>query len=250
MTTTLLDRLPQDVTTVLSLAPGVAGLPALGPSREPGGASVTEQVMGALGKGTLVESSGAVGIAVWIGEIEADSAETNLPTPVLDGRLRVTVLENMLLNRTGRTVLEVAVAVAGALHHWTPGENIALIPDRPFFVPTAVGDADTMLPDPDIRGYELTWRLPSLGLETAARTRGPSASYNEETGFLTLTCDDVSAAIWFTTDDQGGVPALPAPGEPQANFYTAPVAVAAGTTVRAAAYADGCQPSQVLMLMI
>lgn len=248
--TTLLDRLPHDVTTLLSLAPGVAGLPVLGPSREPGGVSVSEQVMGALGKGTLVESAGAVGIAIWIGEMEADSAETNLPTPVLDGRLRVTVLENMLLNRTGRTVLEVAVAVAGALHHWTPGENIALIPHRPFFVPTGVGDADTMLPDPDIRGYELTWRLPSLGLETAARTPPPRATYNEETGFLTLTCTEAEAGIWYTTDDQGGVPALPAPGEPQANFYTAPVAVAAGTTVRVATYLDSCQPSQVLMMTI
>ena len=250
MNATLLDRLPFDVAAMLALSNGLASLPVLGPSREAGAASVTDRVMGELGKGTMVESGGATGLAIWIGELEADSAEPNLPQVVLDGRLRITILENMLVNRTGVSVLEAAVLVAGALHLWTPGENVVLIPDRPFFQPTGIGDADTMLPDPDIRGYELTWRLPSMGLETAARTRAPSATYAEGPGLLTLTCPDNDAVIWFTTDDQGGVPALPAPGEPSATRYVAPVALADGTTVRTASYTPGLQPSQVLMLTI
>ncbi len=248
MTPTLLDRIPQDILAVLTRAPGLEGLPVLGPSREAGSAAIGEQVLGALGKGTLVESGGAVGLAIWIGELEADSAETNLPGVILDGRIRVTVLENMVLNSTGKTVLEVAAAVAGAMHHWSPGENVVLVPDRPFLAPTFVGDEQTGLPDPELRGYELTWRLPSFGLEVAARTRGPSATYDDGLGLLTLTSPE--GEIWYSLDDQGGVPALPAPGEPQANLYSTPIAVAAGTTVRAAAYLAGCQPSQVLMMTI
>ncbi len=248
MTPTLLDRLPQDLVAVLTRAPGLEGLPVLGPSREAGAAAISEQVLGALGKGTLVESGGAVGLVIWIGELEADSAEGNLPGVILDGRIRVTVLENLTINQTGRTVLEAAAAVAGALHHWTPGENVVMLPDRPFMAPTLVGDEQTGLPDPELRGYELVWRLPSFGLEVARRTRGPSATYSEGSGLLTITAPE--GEIWYSLDDEGGVPALPAPGEPQANLYTGPIAVAAGTTVRAAAYLDGCQPSQALMMTI
>jgi hypothetical protein len=250
MTTSLLDRLPADVAAVLSLAPGLQGLPVLGPSREPGAAAVTDQVMASLGKGTLVGAAGAAGLCVWIGEIEADSAESNLPQVILEARLRVTILENMLLNKTGVSVLEAAVFAAGALHHWSPGENVILIPDKPFFAPTSIGDAETMQPDPDVRGYELTWRLPSFGLQTDPRTRAPSAVYDDDLGLLTLSCPDSSAAIWWTSDDQGGVPALPAPGEPSAAVYAVPLAVAAGTTVRVATHVAGEQLSQCLMITI
>ncbi len=250
MTTTLLDRLPADVANVLALSPGLGGLPVLGPSREPGAAAIIERVAAELGKGTLVAGAGAVGLCVWIGEMEADAAESNLPQVVLDARLRITVLENMVLNKTGLSVLEAAVMVAGALHLWSPGENVALIPDRPFFAPTAVGDSETGMPDPDVRGYELTWRLPAFGLETVARTAAPAAVYTEETELLALSCEDPDADIWWTADDTGGVPPLPAPGQPAANRYSAPVTLAAGTTVRIAAYTAGLQPSQVLMMTL
>lgn len=247
MRATLLDRLPADIASVLALTPSLAGIAVFTPSREPGEKAILVRVQESLGKGTMVESAGATGVCIWISDIEADAVEKNLPQVVLSARLRVTVMENLVLNRTGMTVLEVAVAIAGALHLWTPGENIPLVPDAPFFSPTGLIDEETLQPDPNLRGYELVWQLPNLGLETPVRTAPPSMVYNDASDVLTLSCSDGDAQIWYTLDDLGGVPPLPAPGEPAANRYSAPFLVAGGTTVRVACYADGCAPSQVLM---
>ena len=57
---------------------------------------------------------------------------------------------------------------------------------------------------------------------------------------VTLTCATAGAEIWFTTNGN-----LPGKGVAGATLYTAPIAIAAPTTLRAAAYKAGCVGSAV-----
>ncbi|MGC4068418.1 MAG: hypothetical protein QM784_27985 [Polyangiaceae bacterium] len=124
-----------------------------------------------LGKAGLAEAGGATGLCAWIGEIEADSAAMNLPAVVLDVRLRVSVLENPVLNTGGLTSLACAAAIATAVHQWSPGENVVLLPAQPFLAPLQGLDEETGRPDRDVRGYVLKWRI--AGIRPGAR--GPHA---------------------------------------------------------------------------
>lgn len=155
----------------------------------------------------------------------------NAPGPVVTLEQRLTVKENPQINLAAGgvnlTAEEIAVEILQTLHlFYLGGICQALYPAAHAIVPNK---AFTGLVAYDVV-LEATFNLTPL-----ARTGCPAPP--TESG-LTLTftapTSDPDATIYFTTDGS-----FPGAGNAAATEYSSPFAVASGTTVRWAAYAEG-----------
>jgi len=186
---------------------------------------------------TLTPTGGKMGLAVVVLLPEVTTAESNLPGPPLQIECEIRVIEQVLINRGANGSLkrssQAALCVLGALHHQLLGSH-ALYAEK----------------DP-VRPVEVKAGYVSHAVKVFARSNGvtgpgkpASVSADYYAGLLHLACGTAATTIYYTTD--GSYP------EPTAGTeYTAPLAgLQVGTLIRAAAYATGMNPGDVIGLNV
>jgi Chitobiase/beta-hexosaminidase C-terminal domain len=192
---------------------------------------------------TLNQQNGLVGsvAVVLMPTLLADSP--NAPGPRYDTVYRVQVIDWPMVRRqsvggTGISADELADRVRQILHRFTMGRGQTI-----YFA----GQEPVNVPDGKI-SYSLRFKRQSQDLPPVAVASVGISPPGPGPATATLTCATAGAAIWYTTD--GSYPGSNSAACPTAKLYSGPFAVAAGTTLRAAAELTGFQQSQAISQVI
>lgn len=181
--------------------------------------------------GTLNAKSGLAGAlaVVLMPTLEPDSPDA--PGPRYRVVLSVQVIEQPLINLgdsgTGQTAEQLAERVRQLLHHASFGRGGSWAFSGMDPLEQGEGKISYAVKFSRLAGDASGDRLVPPGLALAA-------------GIVTATHADAVAALWYTLDGS-----YPWPGNSTATLYTAPVALSAPTTLRAAAYRTGYQASSI-----
>lgn len=176
------------------------------------------------------------GLGVLVAVPELRVPYPNLPGPQYEARIRVRVAEQPLVSEAadglnpagaGKSAGLAASKVAAALHQWAPNGWMQTHLREQAIVPVAENKV--------VRIYDV-WLWTTLPQAQESRTVRPTITVAG--GNASIACAE-AADIYYTVD--GGFPSQQA----GATLYAAPFAVAAGTTIRAAAYASGKEGSDV-----
>jgi hypothetical protein len=184
----------------------------------------------------LVQKAGKSGAAIIVQMPTADVPEANVPGPQLEVTVQVRVLENPLINMnaaagTLRSAEQIALDILAALHHFDPGTSgCPLFADKRSIEP--------VLDFPGKVAYDVNIRT-RLGAVPEPKCQGVtfSKSGSLPTVEVTLTTPESGAEIRYTVD--GSFPG------PTAALYEDPFIQATAATIRAAAYAEGKQGSDI-----
>jgi hypothetical protein len=235
MTVDLLEQLQLDAAAVLAAAPALADATVLADNE----GDIEARVLKALGP-VAAGPTGKAGLVLIVMLPEVTETEPNVPGPPLITRLEVQVIENVLLNRgTNGTQVRsshAAVLALNILHHWVAAARILYAAPNPIEpVPVKPGHVSHLV--------TLSARL--TGYTGPGKTLAPSAALDPQDD-LVLTCATAGAAIYYTTDQS-----FPAASNAEAVLYDGPVPdLAPGTVIRAAAYATGLNPSDLVQLTL
>lgn len=223
-----LDRLQQDIAGRIAADPNFADVPVIAQAK-----GVIEQDI-AESLGYLTVKDGKMGVCVVVKLPERSVPKPNIPGPdyILD--CPVIVVENVLINRgasgTGKTATALSLMLEHLLHQVSFG-RITL------YAGTAVGGQyvdQTGAPIDGVQQYDVTLHG-GWGMSAARLVQRPVITLAGE--LATLTCGTSGATVRYTLD--GSYPGL------AATAYTEPVELADGQTIRAVAYADGYQASNL-----
>ncbi len=242
--TDLLEVLQEDVAAVLAATPSLSGATVLADNQ----GDIENLTLRALG--TRTESNGKMGLVVIVLLPEVMDTEANLPGPQVLVEVKVQVIEQVLVNRdetsgTGIRSSQAALRVLAALHLLNLGKQI-LYSDKQAVKPVPVktgyvSHAVTLrAKDPSLAGALKTAAL-GVTLDTSNSTMG-SPSH----AVIILDCATEGATIYYTADGTYPSPAT-------AEVYVAETGIEmpeVGTVVRAAAFAPGHNPSDVLEFVV
>jgi hypothetical protein len=178
--------------------------------------------------------NGRRGVAVIIGMPQFSQAAVNVRA--LRGQMTIVleVIENIVVNTTGASCEEHAWEIARLLQHmqfqpWSP----------------LVGDPQLITPSPEaVLDKKVIYSI-TMTMEVVAERKDKVAtpSIAAEGAQITLACATSGAAIYYTLDES-----FPGPGNADADLYTAPFTLAAGSHVlRVAAHKSGSACSDAVM---
>jgi hypothetical protein len=187
--------------------------------------SVATEIESALACTTAKNGKSGTSLMVLMAQLSVETP--NAPGPVTRGRITVRALENPKLNNSGITAEEIALKCLDLFHVWLPGYLGGCLVAEKNAVQPSLAFAPRL-------AYDITFSFP-LALAQTQRPVAPRLSY--ATGLMTMTCATAGAEIRYTTD--GDLPV------PDSALYAAPVAVDAGTRVRACAYKTDMAGSSV-----
>ena len=194
---------------------------------------VTESELAeALGSATVKAGKFGAAVLVKMPTRAVDNPDTEGPRYSVLGLIRV--LEYPLLNRvaggTGKTAEDISLVVEGLFHLWATGDAAVFCKGAP---PWNDGEGNL--------GYDvrLGWFLQAEEPPRCVRPEIHAAA-----DAVQIVCTTPAAALHYTLD--GSFPGLAAP------LYTGPISPLPdpGTLVRAAAYADGRDGSDVASLLL
>ena len=215
----------------------VAGVPVLLELK-----GITERDV-AMAIGTMNASAGKVGsiAIVLMPTLLPDSP--NAPGPRYDAVFKVQVLDDPILRRqsTGGTTCsadEIADRVRQILHRFTMGRGQTL-----YFA----GQEPVAVPEGRV-SYVLRFKRTSVDNPPVSVPTVSISPAGPGPATVTLACSLAGSSIWYTLD--GSYPGSNTTACPTATLYTAPFAVLAGQTVRAAAENTGYQQSQAISQVI
>jgi hypothetical protein len=191
----------------------------------------------------LVSKGGKAGVCVFVAMPTAETPRQNVPGPEFSVSVVCQVVEKPVVNMgtggTGKSAEEIALEVAQALHHWRPSSSdggargfSTLYAAQQAIVPVKVEDEAE-----DVLRINVTLEA-RLGLGRPSSVADVTISGTSAA--VTLTCATAGAAIYYTTDES-----FPWLGNTAATLYSAPFAVTAGDTVRAAGYKTSLNGSNV-----
>ena len=175
---------------------------------------------------TVKSRNGTQGIAALILRPTVSTANANLPGPQSEAIITIQMVENVLVNRSGRGsgILpdDMSFRILSSLHRLVLGNKAVFaepIPVRPLPMPAG------------FVSYEIRLRVP-LYNEPLERTR--AAEIDNDGGTITLTSETPSSSFNYSID--GSYPSL---------VYTVPFTPAAGVLVRAIATSASLLPSSI-----
>jgi hypothetical protein len=176
--------------------------------------------------GALTGQNGKSGLAVTVLMPLLNDQKPDLPGPYLHLRCTVRVQENVMVNMgvngTGIACEDAAIAVSQILHQWTPGGVAGIVRAAP----------DAIRPNAVFEGRVTYDVNVESELDLACLPKTFQTFVTEAGGTVTITCNDGSAAIYYTLDGTA-----PWSGNAGAVLYDGPFAAPeAGTLIRAAAY--------------
>lgn len=234
MSDDLLEQIQGDAYGVLSTTPGLS----LAKVHLDNDGDIEAKVQRSLS--VLEGAEGKLGLAVVVLLPEVVSAERELPGPPLRVRQEVQVIELVHYNRdettgTGVRSSVAALRVLGALHLQGIGGR------------TLYAEKDPITPIKMKKGYVshvvTVWARAS-GVSGPGRTEEVVPVWNDGDGTLSLSCGTAGAAIYYTTDGTH-------PRDGNGTLYSAAIAgLEVGDMVRAAAYASGLNPGDILELTV
>jgi hypothetical protein len=186
----------------------------------------------------LAGRNGKGGATVEVRMPTLKGAMPDTPGPVCTLEQQFVVKEqptvNLGANGTGLTAEQIAVNIAQTFQLFFLGGPMQGFRAAPAFY--EYGDAGADAPCVLVKvTLQATFVLTAL-----TRTLMPAASATAETVTLTDQQPGGGSAIYYTTDGS-----FPGAGNPNAEVYSTPFAVAGGTVVRTAAYNGGLQGSMV-----
>jgi len=232
-----------DLAARLEVAPAFANVPIL--IFRPRAAMTATQIQDRINAslGALSEQNGKAGLCCIILMPLLSTKEQELPGPYLHLKCTVRVQENVLINMgangTQIACEDAAIAVAQALHLWTPGGVSGIVRCA----------METITPNLQFEGkvtYDVAVES-ELELEGLPKTATPMVSSSE--GTATIACEDETAAIYYTLDGSApwsGNGSYPTTGI----LYTGPFRPDAGRLVRAAAFNPGKLGSDTAWLQL
>jgi hypothetical protein len=193
--------------------------------------------------GALTVQNGQAGLCATVLMPHLNTQRQELPGPYLHLQCVVRMQENVMVNMgaagTQIPCEDAAIAVAQLLHLWTPGGTAGIVRAAP----------ETISPNLTFTGrvtYDVLLES-ELDLLCLARTQQPFLSLSE--GTVQITCAEEGAAIYYTLD--GTAPWAGNGSYPStATLYAEPFTAAAGTLVRAAAFADDALGSDIAWLQL
>jgi hypothetical protein len=176
----------------------------------------------------LSKTNGKSGLSVLIPmpEVRVESNMQGVPGPQINVRISVQVIENETINRsdkgTGITAESLAFTILGLGHLFQCRATMILIADEKAIEAAELDDemAGTV-------AYQINFTSP-MSTEPYAKCTAPTLDVTS--GSLSITGQS-GAEHYFTLDGS-----FPRPGVQAAQLYAAPVAVQAGTVIRAATY--------------
>jgi len=235
-----LQQFQMDVAAQVSSMPLAANVPVF--IFRPRAAATAAQIQSTIDSAlnALSARNGKAGLAATVLMPVLDTKEQELPGPYLHLRCTVRIQENVMVNMGQNGTLvpseDFAIAVAQALHLWTPGGVAGVIRCA----------SETVAPnlhfDPRVT-YDVNVEA-ELTNPSMPRTCAPVITAAE--GFITLASSTPDATIYYTLD--GSTP-YPASGElvTTARLYTTPLSTpASGSLLRAAAYSAGNRGSDIV----
>jgi hypothetical protein len=179
------------------------------------------------------DKSGAVAI-VQMPTIDVPEPDIPGPQPVVVCSVRIfeNPMVNMLATGSRLSAESIGLTALGALHHYDPGTG-----GSPFYA-----DQRALEPNGDYPGkivYDLYIRS---RLDVPMPVKSAPPQIDNYGGEIVLTG---TGSLYYTTDGT-----YPHSGNDSATLYTAPFTPGAGTTIRAAAYADEKPGSDIRQLII
>lgn len=172
--------------------------------------------------------NGKTGACIIIADMAVSGMESNnTPTPLMEVAFLIECLEDVLINAgvdgTGINAGKLAARVTQSLH-------LLHVDDR--FSGLALdkneGIVEIAMKQKGHRGYSLRFTAGSCAFAKVANVQPVTATFDG--GAITLACGTSGAAIYYTTNGS-----YPSSANDEATLYTAPVSLASGTLVRAAA---------------
>ena len=246
----MLTRLTQDLADHLSTCVELGGIPIFDPIRTESADVIFAALDKSLAMGGLAAvPAGETGLAVVIDYVAPEAANPELPGVNLKLKVGVHCLENPLFNpraAAGQNAEWLALTVASLLVHWSPNKGAwVTLDDRKPMQPTDLSDADGRTAGV---GFVLTFQLGHWLAPDIEKVAAPQASWNDETGALTVECATAGAEIWVTTSpsEADGEPALPRRTAATAVRWVAGMTVSEGSVVRVAATAEWYRASDTL----
>jgi len=226
----LLENLQLDVTERLRSVAWFADVTVLMQTKGDVEAEVAEAL------GTLHEKSGKYGLVAVVILPSAESAEANIPGPRLELKVKVQVIEAVLMNRgaegTGKTASQGALRVLNALHHFVAHDRGVMVADRSPVVPVPTED--------HLQSYAAQLTL-QAGLCGTGKVNTPEFVQGAQ---ISITTTTPGAEIYYTTDGS-----YPSPENVAASKYANPL-TPDNMKIRAAAYLDGLMPSDVQVAVV
>lgn len=195
---------------------------------------VTERSKDILGEislalGVARSTAGSTGVCLVVMQIDGRAQSADIPFPVMEMDVVVRVMENPVLNTSGRSALTLARRVARVLWHYTPHALVApFVPASALISPAE----DPLAPV----AYDVAFSTREAGFSDEQRVQMPSISPSDGVApqTVTLACGTAGAEIWYTLDGSH-----PAPTNPAALLYSGAFQVSAAALLRAGAHAAG-----------
>lgn len=205
-------------------------------------AQIQDKINSALG--AITTQNGLAGLSATVLMPLLNTEKQELPGPYLHVQCTVRVQENVIVNMgaygTQIACEDAAIAVAQVLHLWTPGGTAGILRAA----------RETITPNLSFRERVTYDVLVESELDLACLPVTLQPYITLEGGSVNIACADGSAAIYYTLDASA-----PWPGNgsyaSSAALYASPFAEpAAGTLIRAAAFADGKLGSDIDFLQL
>lgn len=199
----------------------------------------------------LLNRNGRSGCGIIIEVPEIESTNNNVSGPPQNVVMKFVSIQNgdaALTPQTGGglTAEEIEQFVIDALHLQSFGKFGTIQVDGKFSGPA---------PDyPGVNARRLTLKTKPLATRQTPRTAPVLLTLQPDGVTVVLACNTPGATIIYTLD--GSMPSNPAvaidpisnqPINPNSQVYAAPFQIVAGATVRAAAYAPGFNPGEILI---
>ena len=225
MSDLLLEQLQADIFGALSAVPGLTSAQIISANDGDIEAEVLRK---------LAPMTGQLrGLAVIVLLPDLTDAETNLPGPVMAGMIEIQVIEAVILNRgtggTGIRASTAALRVLGALHHFRIGNHTIFAKKNSL---------QSLAGKKGIITYMVRLYLDSISPDNVAKVSLVDIALAGAE--MTLTTTTSGAAIYYTLDGS-----FPGESNAEATLYTAPVTLTESAQIRAAAYAEDLNPSDI-----
>ncbi len=185
---------------------------------------------------TLNEKAGKLGAVVIVYSPEESAGDPDMPGPESKISINVRVLETPILNRdtgsggTGKPWSRIGRRVKSLLHHFDVGNRNELV----------YAGGERVIVDESTNGFDYKF---SFSAYDGIRPKVATPSISGTISSVSISCVTPSSVIYYTTDGT-----YPSSANEDANLYSAPFTVDSGTEVRAAAYLDGYQGSNIRLL--
>jgi len=177
------------------------------------------------------KSPGKIGLVVIVLPPLADVPDPNVPGPVFNVLSAVRVLDQPSIRNIEVTGPQCCLYVHSAVHQVRFFPHVGQIfTDRRAIEPYDTGKDG-------VNGYD-NFFANRFGIKAPDKVRRPQISGTASA--VTITSETSGAQIYYTTD--GSYPYV---GNGEAELYTVPFTVDAGTEVRAGAYKDNMTPSDI-----